>query len=117
MSLAKYYGIPENDGENLFWGSFIDLPFRGPRPPLLKESEIENVDVVHDFYAEEFDLTDSEQAARYRTIMDRIINGWYVCCYRDVFRDENGKRRVYLEWTQRYAYYPQKAGTTHLGKS
>lgn len=108
MSIVKYVGeqSPASHGSPLFWPGVGGFPFRGPTAPSLKESELDDVQVVQDFHTGEFDLGDADAKSRYEQVMDRVVNGWYVCWYREVYRDpQTGKRVAYVEWTQRYGQY------------
>ena len=106
MSITKYVGEQEAGAVPLFWGNGIEFPFRGHTAPVLKDAELDNVQIVQDFHAKEFDLSVPDLSAEYHHTMDRVVNGWYVCYYREVYRDtETGKRMAYVEWTQRYGQY------------
>jgi hypothetical protein len=104
VSLFKYFNeTADTDGEQLSWSQHIDAPFRGP-VPLLRGSEFDDqLTTVNDFRLREFDLRDSAQADEYRTVMDRIVNGWYQVITCERAKGEDGRvRYVYLEWAERY---------------
>ncbi len=106
MSISKFVGEQENGGVRLFWGNASEFPFRGPSAPPLKEAELDDVQIVQDFHAKEFDLSVVTDVEEYHRVMDRVVNGWYVCYHREISRDPvTGKRSAYVEWTQRYGQY------------
>lgn len=121
-SIRKYVTEDAADGGGrLFWSAadLIGCPVKADRPPLLREEELhERLEVENDFRAEEFDLGDAEQRARYVSIMDRVVNGWYVTHFVDRWRDPNtGRRMVYVEWSQRYGVIAPTRAQQQFGSS
>lgn len=106
MSVLKYINEQDQDshGQRLYWPGYYGLPVRGHNAPTLTQEEFETqIEVDHDFHSGEFDLSVPEQKKQYDAIMDRVVNNWYVLYYRDPpKRLEDGKRVVYIEWSQRY---------------
>lgn len=108
-SMFKYIDQREDErGQTLFWpGSAEGFPFRGERPSGLRDSEYEDLKITGDFYHRTFYFDDPADADDYRTVMDRIGNGWYM--QKDRIREWDTDRRcyrVYLEWMQMYAVSP-----------
>lgn len=105
MSVLKYVNEQGTEhGGRLFWPGAAGFPVRGAYAPTMREDELAaQTEIHHDFKSKEFNLGDPEQKAEYDSIMDRIVNGWYVQLAKEAWRDvETGFRKVYLEWTQRY---------------
>ena len=105
MSLVKYHGDKDGNGRGNFWWGRADkdgLPFRGRQIPNYKEEEFEDrLVIVGDAKAELFDVTeDNETRQRYLEVVDRIVNGWYVCLHRE-HHFSDGKMLVYIEWVER----------------
>jgi hypothetical protein len=106
QSLFKHFGEQGNEhGGRLFWsGSLGNVPFRGAHAPTLTEDELQTqVGLSYDFNCDIFDLSDKDQRARYRWVMDRIVNRWFVL--HKVERALVAAEKtviVYLEWSQRY---------------
>lgn len=82
------------------------MPFRGAAPLLREEEYDELTDVVHDGNLAVFDLSDPQQLATIKEIIDRAANGWY-----NIFRlterfvdqpDGTTKVYVYCIWTAPY---------------
>ena len=106
MSLVKYYGDKDGNGRGQLWWGRADkdgLPFRGRQVPHLKEEEFEErLVMVGDAKAELFDVTeDNETRQRYLWVVDRIVNGHFVCLHRE-HHFSDGKMLVYIEWVERY---------------
>lgn len=109
MSLFKYFGEQsKSHNGTLFWSTALNgFPYRGPRPPLLRQDELDQfIDVHWDFHCKEFDLEKEEDRNLYQNVMDRIINGWYYLHHREHVKDiTTGRvRYIYVEWSQRYGH-------------
>lgn len=103
-SFVKYLNTPGNERGALHWGrAGVDgAPFRGPRSPLLKESEYEAyAERVYDAKVDTFDMSDKAQKLRYQEILDRSANRWYrvLACDRQFVESKN-TWMVYLEWVE-----------------
>lgn len=101
-SLVKFKGRTEENGQRLFWGraSLDGAPFRGQAAPLLRDEEYEERAVkIADPHAEEFDIRDPGQKAKYLEVLDGIANGWYQLVFIQRFHEGT---KHYIEWNQYY---------------
>ncbi len=101
----KYRGEQGDEhGGDLYWPGYAGLPVRGQGLELLRQEEIEDrAKLEHDFHNATYNLADPDQNAKYKEVMDRIVNGWYRLIYRtDPTSLPDGRVPVYLEWMQSY---------------
>lgn len=109
-SFVKYLDCGGGDRGNLYWGrSSIDgAPFRGTRAPLLREEEYEAyAERVYDAKVDVFDISDKEQAAKYKEVLDRAANKWYRILAKDMkFIEAKNNWLVYLEWVEPHMEIP-----------
>jgi len=118
--LSRYSDQTQSEQGRLFWGRITEdgYPFRSTshNPALYREPEYEEKAVrVADFRNGVFDVTSAEDYvaevngqrvqvygnARYVSVMERIINGWYALVYIDRNFSPD-KRLKYVEWTEFY---------------
>lgn len=105
-SIVKFVGEQaDQHGGQLAWPGWFGFPTRGPIPLGLPQDKFDSsFEVVGDFHKKEFDLSEPDQDAEYTKVMDRIVNGWYTLHYIDRVRHpKSGRRKIYLEWIQRYS--------------
>ena len=91
---------------NLFWGraSYDGVPFRGAIAPMLREEEYEVRAIrVCDAKVRTFDMSEPDDAAAYRDVLDRVMNGWYTITHTQRNWDPDKKCMiVYVEWVEQY---------------
>jgi hypothetical protein len=78
-------------------------PFRGQKPPMLREDEYEQrVVKVGDPKNGIFDVNNPDDNRRYLQVLDRIVNGWAeMISPREIrYCDERKTWLVYLEWVE-----------------
>lgn len=112
-SLYERFRVHRNEshGDNvrLFFNSqsFNDIPFRGSNPPLLKQDEIDELEVVPEGQVRLFDLSNPEEHKEYETVYHRAVSGWYVITHCERHYDPDTKHmRIYVEWCRRYREAP-----------
>lgn len=105
---SKFKGEQDpRHGGQLQWPGVDGLPFRGP-PVTLKNEELSNIILVHDFKAHVFDLTKNEDYEYYCWVMDRICNGFFRCIHINrTWSAEKNTMIIYVEWVQSYYELPK----------
>jgi hypothetical protein len=93
-----------NGRGNLYWARSGEdgAPFRGPIAPTMTEEEFEERLVrVADPHVDTFDMANEEHRVQYQKVLDRIANGWAVCCFvtREFIKEKNNWI-VFIEWVE-----------------
>jgi hypothetical protein len=112
--LFKYYNERVDvDGESLHWpGGPAGYPFRGPKPPQLKEEEYQNLRPIYKARCGLFHLSDSEEARQYLSIREKCANKYFIQIDRERIWDaEKNNYNIFLEWLEP-AYETLAAQTT-----
>lgn len=114
MSFFRYYKDQKDaDGAPLWWPGGPDgFPFRGSKPPLLKENEYSDLRLSGVFRMQIFYLSKEEDAKKYAEIRDKCSNGLYIAVDRDrQWDDKSNNYRIYLEWIElAYDLPPNQSG-------
>jgi hypothetical protein len=111
-SMLKFFqdrGGPSSEhGGKLHWpGTPAGFPFRGDQVPNLQGDEAENLPHALDYHSQSFRLWLPEEKAAFDSIMDRIVNGWYMQHKRyDNYVPDHQEYVVRLEWVQVYGETP-----------
>jgi len=73
----------------------------------LQGDEFANIPLALDYKSDAFHLWIPEEKARYDSIMDRVVNGWFMQHRRfEKWIDEQCGLYVWLEWVQIYGETP-----------
>ena len=88
----------------MFWSEALGgLPYRGTHAPIMKQEDLENIEVAWDWKFDTFDLSIQEHQDRYQYVMDRAVNKWfYIHHIERHWLPETKTMIVYVEWSQRY---------------
>ena len=94
-------------GGDIHWPGTPDgFPFRGEVPDF-KQAEFDNIPLALDYRAKLFILSDEQDMKEWLTVMDRVVNGWYMQHNRiDRWSDDPVGPVVWLEWVQIYGEHP-----------
>ncbi len=117
-SMRKFFddrGGPDHGGDLTWPGTADGFPFRGPVPDL-RQDEFQEIPLALDFKAQVFFLWDADSKAEFESVMDRIVNGWYMQHKRvDRWSDQHCGLIVWLEWVQVYGETPhgKHPGVSH----
>lgn len=102
-------GGPGTDhGNYLFWPGTIDgYPVRGSQAPHLKREELETLAIALDYRSQGFRLWIPEEKQAFDTVMNRIVNGWYMQHKRfEHWQPDHAAYFIWLEWVQIYGEVP-----------
>ncbi len=118
MSFLKFSRkVKESGGKPVHWNrANVDgAPFRGTRPPLLREEEIEQqVEQVDDVHCGLFDISRPNQrigGRKYTEVMEGVVGGLYKLTADRIFikakdpKTQLFKVLVYVEWAEPFMEY------------
>lgn len=70
---------------------------------LVSHDDLESAVLQQEFYCRTFDLSDPDQLAKYTTIRQRAVDGWYEILDIQRMKDtETNTMKVWMEWLQNY---------------
>lgn len=97
-------GGAEHGNQPLHWPGTVDgYPVRGPKPPDLKQGEVEDIPLTADFKSHMFELWEPTDKQFFDAVNDKITIGWYRLLKREDRWDDDKKHfRVWMEWLQIY---------------
>lgn len=123
-NLTKYrndLGGPPHHGHLAWPGNAQGLPIRTATPLpglLLRGDEVDESQLVVDYYCKLFNLGDEKDRMVFADIMDRVSNGWYTVQNRiDRWPDDAQYPQIWLEWCQVYGELPAAILTAASNKS
>lgn len=118
-SLMKYFNEQDETKHPgpLGWpGTAGGYPVMGP-PSTLTDTEYQEMEHAAFYHFQIFDIQEDEDRRAFIETMDRIQNGFFALVFIDRNYEEDGRRKVWLEWNQIYGVSPKMkdAVKAHIG--